>query len=136
MMARSHSHALEKHGHFISAETEDKTALEKLLDMVERVGNRVPHPVVIFVLLIGLVVLLSHLFYLLGASVTFQAINPETHALEQQTVSARSLLAADGIRFMYSRVIENFMSFTALGVIIVAMLGVGVAEAAGLVTAL
>src|SRR5215510_8582538 len=100
-MARSHSHALEKHGHFISAETEDKTFLEKLLDFVERVGNKVPHPVVIFVLLIGLVVLLSHLFYLLGASVTYQAVNPETDTIEHQTTSVQSLLTADGIRFMY-----------------------------------
>ncbi len=55
-------------------------------------------------------ILASHLFYLLGASVTFQAINPETHALETQTAAARSLLTADGIRFMYSRVVQNFMS--------------------------
>ncbi len=107
-----------------------------LLNLVERVGNRVPHPVVIFVMLIGLVVALSHLFYLLGASATVQAINPETHLLDASTVSARSLLTADGIRFMYSGVIQNFMGFTAVGVIIVAMLGVGVAETAGLIAAL
>jgi aminobenzoyl-glutamate transport protein len=112
------------------------TGMAGFLDLVERLGNRVPHPVVIFVLLIGLVILASHFFYLLGASVTFQAINPETHALETQTAAARSLLTADGIRFMYSRVVQNFMSFTATGVIIVAMLGVGVAEAAGLVSAI
>ena len=44
--------------------------------------------------------------------------------------------AADGIRFMYSQVVQNFMNFNAVGVIIVAMLGVGVAEAAGLIGAL
>jgi aminobenzoyl-glutamate transport protein len=115
---------------------EAHTGLAKLLDLVERVGNRVPHPVVIFVLLIGLVMLLSHLFYLLGSSVAYEAINPETHALEQTTVTARSLLTTEGIRFMYVGVIQNFMNFTAVGVIIVAMLGVGVAEAAGLVGAL
>src|SRR5215813_10721246 len=136
MMARSHSHALEKHGHFISAETEDKTALEKLLDLVERVGNKVPHPAVIFVLLIGLVILLSHLFYLLGASVTYRAVNPYTDEIEGVTTAVRSLLTVDGIRFMYDGVVHNFMSFTAVGVIIVAMLGVGVAESAGLVQAL
>jgi aminobenzoyl-glutamate transport protein len=52
--------------------------MERFLDAVERVGNKVPHPVVIFVLLIGLVMLLSHLFYLMGTSVTYQAINRET----------------------------------------------------------
>jgi aminobenzoyl-glutamate transport protein len=107
-----------------------------VLNLVERVGNRVPHPVVIFVLLTGLVVALSHLFYVMGATAEVQAINPETHQLDTSTVGVRSLLTADGIRFMYSGVIQNFMGFTAVGVIIVAMLGVGVAETAGLVAAL
>ena len=102
-----------------------------LLNLVERVGNKVPHPVVIFVALIGLVVALSHLFYMMGASADVQAINPETHAARDVHRQRPSLLTGDGIRFMYSDVIQNFMNFTAVGVIIVAMLGVGVAEAAG-----
>ncbi len=135
-MARSHSHTADKHGHFISADTEEKTFLEKTLDVVERVGNKVPHPAVIFVLLIGVVILLSHVLYLMGLSVTYEAINPETHVLEGVTTSVRSLMTADGFRFMYDGVVQNFMNFTAVGVIIVAMLGVGVAESAGLVKAL
>jgi aminobenzoyl-glutamate transport protein len=114
----------------------EKTGLERFLDAVERVGNKVPHPVVIFVLLIGLVVLLSHLFYLMGASVTYETINPETNKVEEVTTSVQSLLTRDGIRFMYAGVVQNFMAFTAVGVIIVAMLGVGVAESAGLIKAL
>jgi len=135
-MARSESHALDKHGHFISADTDEKTTLEKLLDVVERVGNRVPHPVVIFVLLIGLVIVLSQLLYWAGASVTYEAVNPETHQIENVTTGVRSLLTTNGVRFMYSGIVQNFMNFTAVGVIIVAMLGVGVAESAGLVQAL
>jgi aminobenzoyl-glutamate transport protein len=114
----------------------EKTGLERFLDAVERVGNKVPHPVVIFVLLIGLVILLSHIFYLMGASVTYQTINPETDAVEEVTTAVQSLLTRDGIRFMYAGVVQNFMAFTATGVIIVAMLGVGVAEASGLIKAL
>ena len=114
----------------------DKTGLERFLDTVERVGNKVPHPVVIFWGLIALVILFSHLFYLMGASVTYQAINPDTNQTEEVTTAVRSLLTADGIRFMYAGVITNFMAFTATGVIIVAMLGVGVAETSGLVKAL
>ena len=112
------------------------TGLAGLLDLVERVGNRVPHPVVIFVMLIGVIIVLSHVFYLLGASVTFQVINPQTHALEDTTVVARSLLTGEGIAFMFSGIVQNFMNFNAVGVIIVAMLGVGVAEYGGLVAAL
>lgn len=81
-------------------------------------------------------ILLSHVFYLMGVSVTYQAINPETHEIEQVTSAAQSLLTADGVRFMFTGVVRHFMAFEAVGVIIVAMLGVGVAEEAGLIKAL
>ncbi|HEX7288514.1 MAG TPA: AbgT family transporter [Candidatus Angelobacter sp.] len=113
-----------------------KTRMEKLLDTVERVGNKVPHPAVIFVILIAIVVLLSHLFYKMGISVTYQSVNPDTDKIEKITTTAKSLLTGDGIRFMYENVVQNFMNFNAVGVIIVAMLGVGVADAAGLIGAL
>jgi len=113
-----------------------KTGLEKILDTVERVGNKVPHPAVIFVLLIVAVIILSHLLYMAGFSATYETINPDTHQVEQVTTKAQSLLTGDGIRFMYADLIRNFMSFTAIGVIIVAMLGVGVAETSGLIKAL
>src|SRR5690606_28744476 len=113
-----------------------KSRMERLLDAVERVGNRVPHPVVIFVMLIGILILFSHVFYLFGAAVSFETIDPETEELVSNTVTAQSLLTADGFRFMFTGVVDNFMSFTAVGVIIVAMLGIGVAEEAGLVRAL
>jgi aminobenzoyl-glutamate transport protein len=110
--------------------------MQKVLDGVERVGNKVPHPAVIFVILIGIVIVLSHIMYLLGSRVTYELINPETHKVETVTTAARSLLTADGIRFMFTGVVSNFMSFQAVGVIIVAMVGVGVAEESGLVKAL
>jgi aminobenzoyl-glutamate transport protein len=68
--------------------------------------------------------------------VTYKSINPVTHQAEQMTTRVESLLTGAGIRFMYANVVRNFMSFTALGVLIVAMLGVGVAEVSGLVGAL
>jgi aminobenzoyl-glutamate transport protein len=113
-----------------------KTGLEKILGTVERVGNKVPHPAVIFILLILAVIVLSHIFYLMGFSATYESINPDTHQPEQVTTGVKSLLTGEGIRFMYSGVVANFMAFNAVGVIIVAMLGVGVAETSGLVKAL
>ena len=113
-----------------------KKGMERLLDTIEKVGNKVPHPAVIFVALIVVVMVLSHVFYLLGSSVTYETINPETHKLEQTTTAAQSLLTGEGLRFMFAGVVQNFMDFTAVGVIIVAMLGVGVADSAGLVGAL
>src|SRR5690606_8316517 len=87
-------------------------------------------------ILIGIVVLLSHVLYVLGVSVTYESIDPYSHELVEVTTAAQSLLTAEGLRFMYENVVQNFMDFNAVGVIIVAMLGVGVAEASGLVGAL
>lgn len=113
-----------------------KTAMQKVLDAVERVGNRVPHPVMIFVYLIGFVIVLSALLHLIGAHVTYQAYDPATSEIRTMRTEARSLLTVEGIRFMFTGVVQNLMNFNAVGVIIVAMVGVGVAEESGLVKAL
>lgn len=150
-----------------------KTFMQKFLDVVEAVGNKVPHPVVIFLILIGIVIGLSHVLHLTGAKVTYDVLRPVETApeyttsvppvwapeadvydapllIDSSTVDdptakyeivtnerhAQSLLTRDGIRFMYSSLIPSFMGFTAVGLIIVAMLGVGVAEEAGLINAL
>jgi aminobenzoyl-glutamate transport protein len=133
-----------------------KSFMQKMLDIVERVGNKVPHPVVIFLILIATVVVLSHILHMAGTSVTSEVIIPEEHPTPEKsldsypysaelsephkpvmrTTSVQSLLTASGIRFMYVSLIPSFMSFTGLGLIIVAMVGVGVAEHAGLVDAL
>ena len=119
-----------------TASAAPKTAMQRFLDGVEKVGNMVPHPVVIFLILIGIVIVLSAVLSLFGAAVTFERINPDTHQIETATTAIRSLLNSDGIRFMYASLIPNFMSFTAVGLMIAAMIGAGVAEESGLVTAL
>jgi aminobenzoyl-glutamate transport protein len=133
-----------------------KTMMQKVLDVVEKVGNKIPHPAVIFLVLIALVVVISHILYLMGVSVTTEVITPEKDApawkspdsypyaekLSQpiepvkRTTEVQSLLTTKGIRFMYESMIPSFMGFTGLGLIIVAMIGVGVAEQSGLVNAL
>lgn len=113
-----------------------KGLMQKFLDLVETVGNKVPHPAVIFMILIGLVIALSHVLYLTGASVSYQVIDPVTHGAADQSAEAKSLLTGEGLRFMYTSLIPNFMGFSAVGLMIVAMVGAGVAEASGLVTAL
>jgi aminobenzoyl-glutamate transport protein len=111
-----------------------KTVLQKLLDVVERVGNKVPHPAVLFFILIAAVVVLS--VALAGTGVSYQRLNPETHTTEQTTTAIRSLLSADGIRFIFTSVVPNFINFGPVGIILVAMIGVGLAEQAGLIQAL
>jgi len=113
-----------------------RTGMQRMLDAIERVGNKVPHPVVIFLFLIAAVIALSHVFHLLGTTVVFQAVNPLTHEIEYATARVNSLVNADGLRFMLTSVVPNFLGFTAVGVVIVAMVGVGLAEEAGLIKAL
>ena len=113
-----------------------KTFLQKLLDGVEVVGNKVPHPAVIFLIMSAIVIVLSHLLYMLGTSVTFQVINPETHKGEYITATVNSLLTVEGLRFIFTSVIRNFLGFGPVGVILVAMVGVGLAEEVGLIKAL
>lgn len=142
-----------------------KNAMQKILDVVERVGNLVPHPVIIFLVLIGIVVVLSQIFYMTGTTVStevvvpkaeitkadtgydasdydtagkyeYQAIGEDKFTVETRTITVRSLLTREGIRFIYSSLVPSFMSFTAVGLMIVALLGAGVAEASGLINAL
>src|SRR5215471_10519477 len=113
-----------------------KTFLQKVLDGIERVGNKVPHPAVIFFILTGLVIVLSHLFHLLGTSVDSEVVNPQTHKVEHATATVNSLLSANGIRFMLTSMVRNFANFGPVGIILVVMIGVGLAEQAGLMTAL
>jgi aminobenzoyl-glutamate transport protein len=120
----------------MSEATAPKGGMQKLLDWVERVGNRVPHPVMIFVYLIVIVIALSTILSVFGARVNYQAYNAATGDIEPAFTEARSLLTIEGIRFMFTGVVGNFMGFNAVGVIIVAMVGVGVAEESGLVKVL
>jgi aminobenzoyl-glutamate transport protein len=142
---------------------ETKGFMQKFLDVIEKVGNKVPHPIIIFLILIGIVLVLSHVLHWTGASVSYEMIVPklqppepvqltdyhdyeagadyrivdsQKYTREQRTTAIRSLLTGEGLRFMYSSLIPNFMSFTAVGLMIVAMVGAGVAESSGLVTAL
>jgi aminobenzoyl-glutamate transport protein len=114
----------------------EKEAPSGFLATIERVGNMVPHPAIIFFLLIGVVVVLSAVFGALGTTVTYDAYDEALGDIVEQTTSVRSLLSADGIRFMLTSPVANFLGFTGVGVIMVAMIGVGLAEESGLIATL
>lgn len=117
-------------------EEEKKTPMDKLLNGVERLGNKVPHPAIIFLGLIVIVILLSQVSAMMGQSVTYDVLNLDTGEFEPTTIFVRSLLSAEGLRFIFTTPVANLMSFQALGVTIVAMVGVGFAEDVGLIGAL
>lgn len=108
----------------------------KWLQFIEDKGNKLPHPVSIFAIFIFIVMIVSHILYMMGTSVTFEGINQETMEPEMLTVKAVSLLVPEGIAYIFSNIVTNFTSFVALGPVLVAMIGVGVAEKSGYIGAL
>ena len=71
-----------------------------------------------------------------GSASPNEAIDPATYQAHGQTTSVGDLLDADGIRFLITPAIRNFSGFTPVGVILVAMVGLGLVEEAGLIGAL
>lgn len=99
----------------------------RALDKVERVGNKLPDPAVIF--LISLVVVWVLSAFLSG--VNFSAIDPRT----SEPVVVNNLLTGASLADFLSRMVGIFTGFAPLGVVLVAMLGVGVAEHSGFINA-
>lgn len=96
--------------------------------MIERVGNRLPHPVVLFILLaVGLIVL-SEIIARFGVTVDYTDATGESVVVE-----AVSLMTGDGLAYIFNSAVTNFTGFAPLGTVLVAMLGVGVAEWTGLI---
>lgn len=98
------------------------------LGWVERVGNAMPHPAMIFVILTVVLLIVAEIMARKGISVDFY----DARAKEETTLTAVSLLNPEGIRYMFNSAVKNFTGFAPLGTVLVAMLGVGVAEHTGL----
>lgn len=97
------------------------------LGWVEKVGNKLPDPFWLFVIIGGIVLVSSWIGNLIGMSAT----DPETGDL----VEIKNLLSAEGLSEIVSGAVENYTSFPPLGLIITVMLGVAVAEHSGLISA-
>jgi aminobenzoyl-glutamate transport protein len=104
--------------------------IAKLLAVVEWLGNCLPHPVTLFALFALAIVLISAI----AAHFNLSVEDPRP-GNEGQMFTVQSLLSADGIRWMSQSLVTNFTGFVPLGTVLVALLGVGVAERAGLLTA-
>jgi aminobenzoyl-glutamate transport protein len=140
-----------------------KGITQKMLDGIETLGNKVPHPAVIFLILCGLIIVLSQILYMFDVGVTYDVVEPapitveqeylagsvEQHVIppiqdyagadlevHQETTNVESLLTTSGVRFLFTSFVSNFAGFSVVSVVFVAMIGVGVAEEAGLMGAL
>jgi aminobenzoyl-glutamate transport protein len=101
--------------------------VERFLGAVERAGNSLPHPITLFAGAAVMVLLLSAIASSFGISV----LHPSTG----ETVRAVNLLSIEGIHRILTGVVTNFTSFAPLGTVLVALIGIGVAEVSGLIGA-
>jgi aminobenzoyl-glutamate transport protein len=102
-------------------------ALTRFLDAIERVGNRLPDPAVLFALLLAVVALVSAWL----STMDFAEIDPRSGS----PVEVKSLLEPGNFLAFFSQLVPTFVNFHPLGVVLVAMLGIGVADHAGFISA-
>lgn len=102
--------------------------LYRFLDRIERLGNALPNPSVMFLMLTIAIILLSGLVSAIG----LQAIHPVT----KEVLTPVDLLSAQGIRYILVEMVKNFTSFAPLGTVLVAMLGFSLSEKSGLLSTL
>jgi len=97
--------------------------MQRFLYFIEKAGNALPHPAILFMILALSVLVLSAL----GAIFGWNGVHPGTGA----TVDVANLLSREGIHRVILGTVTNFTSFAPLGVVLVAMLGIGIADTSG-----
>ncbi len=97
-----------------------------ILGTIERVGNALPHPFILFLIITGILVALTAILDVAGVSVT----NPTSG----EVVAVKSLLNKEGFEWFMTKMVSNFSGFAALGVVLAMQMAIGVAEGSGLLT--
>lgn len=111
----------------VTTPTDKPGRLRRVLDAIERAGNKLPDPVTLFIISIGILMVVSSLMAASGVG----AVNPA----DGKPIAAISLLHADQIRRLFTELPQIFTGFPPLGIVLIMMIGVGVAERAGLFSA-
>ncbi|MCF8267721.1 MAG: AbgT family transporter [Ignavibacteriales bacterium] len=99
----------------------------KFLKTIERIGNKLPDPAMLFFMLSVGVVILSGILSLFD----FSVIHPGT----KSSVTIVNLFSVDGLHRIMTNMVSNFTSFAPLGTVLVSLLGIGIAEGSGLISA-
>lgn len=115
-----------------------RTLTQRFLDRLEYLGNKLPDPAMIFVLALVLTWVASALL----ASVQFGEIDPRTvvrdaagQITKSEPIRVKNMLSGDGLTSFLARMVKTFTEFPPLGVVLVALLGVAVAEHTGFINA-
>ncbi len=97
-----------------------------MLNVIERVGNKLPHPGALFAYFALGIIFLSWLVSMFDVT----AVHPGTG----ETIEAVNLLSREGLHMIMKGMVTNFTSFAPLGTVLVALLGIGIAESSGLMS--
>lgn len=108
--------------------SKNKSLLTRSLNFIEEKGNKLPDPVTLFIILSAFVLVFSWI----GSRAEISAIHP----LSGDTISIVNLLNREGLTNILTKAVSNFQSFPPLGLVLVVMLGAGVAEKSGLMATL
>ncbi|MCG8649376.1 MAG: AbgT family transporter, partial [Pirellulales bacterium] len=100
--------------------------IDRFLNLIEVAGNKLPDPAVLFLLLMVLVWLLSWPLSL----IEFNAVHPMT----DKPIVVANQVNGSGIANLLTSMVSTFVGFAPLGVVLVALLGIGVAEHTGLIS--
>ncbi len=147
----------------LPAQAADRTFLERVLDGIERAGNKMPHPAILFLWLCVGVIVISQILDAFNVQATFEVVKPPNVPTEEtfyggsvepsdvgpteleppnayhvvkETAKVKGLLTGAGVSYLFTSFVDNFRNFSAVTIILVVMIGVGLAEAAGLIGAL
>jgi len=106
------------------AAKEKKSLMNRFLNGVEYVGNKLPDPFMLFIILAVVVIAVSWIISLFDVSFIQPGVEEE--------VAIKSLISVEGIQFMLTSALDNFVGFKPLGIVLAMMLGIGLADKVGL----
>ena len=118
----------------MSKDTKKVSLYNRCLNGIERVGNSLPNPIALFAIFALAIIVISAICAAMGVSATGMLISGGE--LKETTVTVVSLLTRDGLEYIFTKAVNNFTTYAPLGMVLVAMLGVGVAEQSGMINSL
>lgn len=113
-----------------------KSFVDKFLNVIEKGGNALPHPATLFAILAVAIIIISGIGHALGWSVDFIGINSKTMKSQEMIISVKSLMSKEGVNYIFTSMVKNFTGFAPLGTVLVAIIGIGIAERSGLMAVL
>jgi aminobenzoyl-glutamate transport protein len=99
---------------------------QRFLNLIERGGNALPHPATLFLSFAVITLVISWL----GSWLGWQINHPATGDL----ITVKNLLSVEGLHYILEDTVTNFTDFAPLGIVLVAMLGIGIAESSGIIS--